>query len=56
MFGRYVTINCLYVKEPIQVWVPCMPDTPMEVLKRWAIEIIMREMGKQLKEESKDES
>lgn len=50
MFGRYVTINCLYVKEPIKVWIPCMSDTPMEELKKRARKMIIREMEKQLKE------
>lgn len=55
MFGRYVTINCLYVKEPIKVWVMCTPDTSMEVLKERARKILIREMEKQLEGESSNE-
>ncbi|WP_154440369.1 hypothetical protein [Tissierella pigra] len=51
MFGRYVTINCLYVKDSIVVWVPCEPDTPIQKLKNWAREMIKREMERQLKGE-----
>lgn len=50
MFGRYVTINCLYVEEPIKVWVPCNPDTSLHELQKMAREIVLREMEKQLKE------
>lgn len=50
MFGRYVTINCLYVEVPIKVWVICNPDTPLHELQKMAREIVLREMEKQLKE------
>lgn len=50
MFGRYVSINCLYVEDPIKVWVICNPDTPLHELQKSAREIILREIGKQLEE------
>ncbi|MDR7856031.1 hypothetical protein [Tissierella sp.] len=50
MFGRYVTINCLYVEDPIKVWVICTPDTPLHELQNRAREIVLREMEKQLNE------
>jgi hypothetical protein len=50
MEGRYVSINCLYVKEPIQVWVICNTDTPIDELKDRARHILLQEMTRQLKE------
>lgn len=50
MFGKYVTINCLYAEEPIRVWVICTPDTPISELKQQTRKMIIDQMEKQLKE------
>lgn len=50
MFGRYVIINCLYTKEPIEVWVLCNPSDSMEVLKQRARQIVKNQMEKQIEE------
>lgn len=39
MHGKWVTVD-LGVDIDCKVWIPCLPDTPIDVLKRQAISIL----------------